>query len=57
MGTPGDKKNIGKVVKRELQQQIDQDQQSFSLPVANIPFQQQQSGVIELKIFVLQIRK
>lgn len=46
MGTPGDKTNIGKVVKAELQQQIEQEQQAFSLPVTNIPFRQSQPGMI-----------
>lgn len=45
MGTPGDKTNIGKVVKTELQQQTEQEQQGFSLPVTDLPVQQALPGI------------
>lgn len=58
MGTPGDKTNIGKVVKAELQQQTEQEQQGFSLPVTNLPFQQPQAGMslilfIQIRLIIL----
>lgn len=52
MGTPGDKTNIGKVVKTEPQLQPEQEQQSYSLPATELTFQQSLPGwVINLKIF------
>lgn len=45
MGTPGDKTNIEKVVKTELQQQAEQEQQGFSLPVTDLPSQQPVPGM------------
>lgn len=53
MGTPGDKTNIGKVVKAELQQQTEQEQQGFTLPLTNIPFRQPQPGMIVCRYLFL----
>lgn len=44
MGTPGDKKEISKVVKREIQQPVEQEQPSFPAPTSNLPLQQPVPG-------------
>lgn len=52
MGTPGDQTNIGQVVKTELQQQTDQEQQGFPLQVADLPFQQPLPGMYNEVFFI-----